>query len=80
MTGEPTEATFSQYRGVIRKPTPGIETDSEIEIDRLGDGWTITVYRNVGGQVLNPSWEVWADNWEDVQDWYQKWETDWRYK
>jgi hypothetical protein len=80
MSDEPTESTCSQYRGIIRKPTPGIEMDSEIEIERFRDGWSIAIFRNVDRPVVSPVWDIWADNWTDIQGWYLKWETEWHHK
>lgn len=38
MSDEPNKSTFPQYGGVIRKPTAGIEMDSEFVID-CHRGW-----------------------------------------
>ena len=73
----PVPFDFERFRGVVRKPSPGLLIGAAVEIRADSGGWHIYV-RNPGhGSPHLSEADIWCDDWADVLEWSDVWDVAW---
>ena len=59
----------------VDRATSGVPVDSAVELWQEGDaGWHLNASApSPGGDRPGESWDIWADTWDEVTGWFDKW-------
>jgi hypothetical protein len=73
----PSSEEFQEFRGTVRRATPGVAVGSLVVIEREGGGWHLFVTPPVSGEQGQQRWDVWCDEWSDAEEWFEDWAVTW---